>query len=548
MTQERSVPAARWSELTAPVITGLLIIVGLGPLFLQLPLTNDAVLYDLEARWLQEGIAPYRDIVEPNFPGVILIHQCVRTALGESNAALRAFDLICQITVLLLLARLTYMCVDSLRMAGWMVVLGVLFYLSQSEWCHCQRDVWLLLPVVTAVVLRIQQIRRGIASSGGWVFGHSLLEGLVWGAAIWLKPHALVICVAMWLLSLLVAVGWRVKIADSLGLLAGGLLAGIAGILALQRLGILDDFLASLSVWNPRYLDARWDNWTLKRYLGMSFFMAPWPLLHLIALPLSCWTILVFVSNSLRRHERFVVRASLATVYVIWFAQAHLLQHLFDYVHVPALILCLAVIASHAAEVSLIKSRWLLVPFVGLAVWSSPLARPQQVSLWRDAVLNDISPAQKDRLARLPNPRWSDLSRVEHYLKEQQVQNTDVLMYNSDLVTLYWNLKLKSPTPYVYLYELTVYFPDLQEEMLAEAQLQTDRFAVTDLVAAGMSPADAEAAGDASTNGLPPKFYQVRRRRDLGFPWMEPVVFRSGRYLVHELSRAESESAVPTEN
>ena len=62
------------------------------PLFLRMPLTNDTLLYDLQTRLFTEGAVPYRDILEPNWPGVFWIHSAIRGVFGRSSEAMRAFD------------------------------------------------------------------------------------------------------------------------------------------------------------------------------------------------------------------------------------------------------------------------------------------------------------------------------------------------------------------------------------------------------------------------------------------------------------------------
>ena len=72
----------------------LALLVSQVPNFLQLTLTPDAVLYDVQARCLLEGGVLYRDVLEPNLPGVVWIHVAVRSVAGWSPEVLRMFDLI----------------------------------------------------------------------------------------------------------------------------------------------------------------------------------------------------------------------------------------------------------------------------------------------------------------------------------------------------------------------------------------------------------------------------------------------------------------------
>ncbi len=73
------------------LIAGLLLalLVSQVPIFVRLTLTPDAVLYDLQAGCLLEGGVLYRDVLEPNLPGVVWIHAVVRSVAGWSPEALQ---------------------------------------------------------------------------------------------------------------------------------------------------------------------------------------------------------------------------------------------------------------------------------------------------------------------------------------------------------------------------------------------------------------------------------------------------------------------------
>lgn len=540
MTAELTQHSSKTGLWPSPLFIGLLLGLSLGPLHLQRPITNDAVLYDLQSRWFNAGVLPYRDVVEVNFPGVLLVHWGTRQWLGDSGIALRSIDLLLVAAMLWALSRLILRGTDDSRLAAWSVICGMLFYFSLSEWGHCQRDVWLILPVLIGCLLRIDQVHRVMTSRPYVVFSHSLLEGVIWGTAIWLKPHALVMCLVVWGLSSFVLNGWRSRLADAGGLLAGGLLMGSLGVALLWRLEMLEPFLNSLREWAPGYLAARWENWTWQRYLGMNLWLTPWTLLHLLAIPLSLTTVGSFLLNRSPRHERFLIQAMLAGVYLVWFLQAHLLQHLFDYVHVPAVFLAILVLVLHAPDRSWLTARPLVAGFLAVALLASPLTNKQQLQLWPQCIrFAPLSPAERMQLARLPNPVWTDLQQIEDYLKSRQVRGRDVLMYNSDLVTLYWNLQLQSPTRFVYFNELYSYLPTHREAIQHALEQGQQRFVVTDLVGCGMPVQFAEEVGPQGPLAPPPRY----RGMPVNIaPWNEPVVFRAGRYLVHEPRVPSSDS------
>lgn len=544
MTQESTHTRTSFRDLLLPGLFTAAVLCALAPLYLRLPITNDAVLYDLEARWMHAGLFPYREIVEPNFPGVLLIHRCVRSICGESNLALRLADL-CLVTLIIALGgKLIAQASQNLRVAIWGIGMSFFFYLSQSEWCHCQRDVWLLFPTLLALDCRRFQVKTRSESTVHGVLGLGFVEGILWGCGIWLKPHLLVVCVVAWGLSLGMPAPIKRKAADACGLLLGGLLAGGVGIGWLAHLEILESFFVSLQKWNPGYLRARFDHWTFLRYAGMSLRFAPWILFHITALPLACFTMLRFIWILKDRTAAEFARVLLSAVYLVWMLQAHFLQHLFDYVHVPSVFLAIFLTVAHAPTYRVLRSPVLLGLILSLACWTSPLARTNKMKLWTAAVRSELTAAQTDQLAHFDNPNWEDLEKVEQYLAHQDVNGKDVLMYNSDVVTLYWNLNLQSPTPYVYMYELLNYFPERQVEFQNSMTSGSQKFIVTDLVSCGMSIPLAEEV-DAQGPLAPPPVY--RRYNLKSYPWTEPVVFRSGRYLVHKV-RLKTQYALPDQS
>lgn len=64
------------------------------PMFLRMPETNDAEMFDLQAWLIADGGVMYRDVLEPNLPGVVWIHLLVRVIGGSSSEALRVYDLL----------------------------------------------------------------------------------------------------------------------------------------------------------------------------------------------------------------------------------------------------------------------------------------------------------------------------------------------------------------------------------------------------------------------------------------------------------------------
>src|SRR5262249_28049257 len=142
------------------------------PLFLCLPLYNDASHHDLCARNVLEGGVHYRDLFDTNLPGIIWIHMAIRALLGWRSEVLRLADFVIVTASVWLLVRWLGTRGLSRTAQVWTALALFLFYFSTEEVSHCQRDVWMLLPALLALGLRRQQVEALLAEA---VSGRHLL-------------------------------------------------------------------------------------------------------------------------------------------------------------------------------------------------------------------------------------------------------------------------------------------------------------------------------------------------------------------------------------
>src|SRR5262249_54048729 len=158
-----------------------------------------------------------------NFPGMLWLHLGARSLLGWSSEALRIADVIMIAGSVVLLA--AWLPGLSAAARGLVAALLLSFYLSTSEGWHCQRHPSARLPALVGLWLRRAQAAR--LERVGRAFFPGLLEGIVWGAACWVKPYVIVPAAAAWLWSARDAIArggrraWRSVAADALGVLLG---------------------------------------------------------------------------------------------------------------------------------------------------------------------------------------------------------------------------------------------------------------------------------------------------------------------------------------
>jgi hypothetical protein len=569
-------------EVMIAAMTLAIVLAIQGPLFVRSPLGPDPVMYDLQAQVVQDGGVLYRDILEPNLPGAVWIHLTVRSLGGWSSETLRLFDLGWFLTAAWLAATLA-----GIRATGKLLVLAIAFsaYSTQSEWCHCQRDVWTLPFVLGAIAIR-QRRTVGAQPSGCSIrtsptaLAAASAEGLLWGAAVWLKPHVIVPALAVALVDILSHLAgeggasapcamdlrptdargpWRTLITREALVLLGGSIAGALGILWLIMHDAWRPLWSMLTEWNREYVTAAADRWSWGRWWSVQERLMPWSLLHVVAVTFAMKSVLLCFRGACSQWRGCVgshrgltpptrradldgasMRGGLAgsrptllaALYLGWLIQAFWLQHLFDYVHVPALLLAATVVLAAVQDQVSIEWSPRRVSFAAtLAIGISLVMRSGQLELWPQCVGESGGSSLRAALGRLPLPSWPHLERVERFLRERNVRDGELTCHHTHTVHLYPALDVKPSTRYVFTETHLRLFPSRANEIGDALARSNQRFVVTSLLEAGVDP---ELALDDSE---PENWRQLCSLRALSsFPFDQPVVFRSGPYLVHEVA------------
>ncbi len=513
----------------------VLVLLGINvPVFLCLHLTLDTVIYDLQARCALEGGVLYQDIVEPNLPGVVWVHMFVRSIFGWSDVVLRLFDLAVVTGIIAVLSRLILRRDKSLfsRQSALLTLSVFAFYLGLLEWCHCQRDLWMLLPCLLAVQCRISRLeKREEDLSSKQVAASAFLEGVYWSIAFWIKPHIAVPALCVILMSAWLTKN-RIRIAIEIsGVLAGGILMGILGSLWLIQTGAWDAFWVMQLEWNPEYVSTGRSRLTAERMVGLWNVFFPWSWAHVVALIVSARTIQTNIIEKSQRQPRLLL---LIALYIGWLVQVFVLQYPFMYVHVPALVLALAISFSVR-----IPSQFQSIAWKGFAVacllvvLTSPILSPVRLSSWWDCVSSGPSMKLRKKIQVDPQPSWEHLEPVIAYLKEQGVQDGEVTVYTNHLVQIYPELEIRPSTRYVFLDTLARLFKSRTDEISLALEQCQHRFAVSSLTDAGMTEEELQSPNNPETQ-LPEAFpedgFEI-------FPFSQPVVFRSGPYVVHRVTQ-----------
>lgn len=517
-------PAARFQRWGCAAFCLLLLV--FVPLFVRMPLTSDTVLYDLQARTVLSGGVLYRDILEPNLPGVVWVHLLVRSLVGWSSEAMRLVDLLIVGSALGVLAGLAgwmhrrpqHPAVSSepsgdfasgicLIPGVWLLLLMATFYLSRNEWCHCQRDIWMLLPVSLAMLLRVQRYGRH-GRSGDML--RCLAEGLCWGAAFWIKPHVAVPAAFVMLTDLWLAENRREELRRILLVIPGGLLAAVPGILWLVGSGGWSDFLEMQLNWNPEYLRAGAERRSLLRIWYMVRRFHPWWLVDWAGLTAALLVFLQVVrlragGNRISDAERWSL--SLAALAVSWFLQALLLQHAMDYIQVAPILLMLTFLSSLRVRVPALRCRIMICAAAGWGLLAAPQLTSERLRWWPECVGGGGSPEMRSALACGRFPDWSGIDHVVTFLRNEHVGPGDVTCFSVHSIHVYAALNLLPSTRYVGVAALQQLFGSRRQEIESTVIGCGHRFVVTD------------------NDEVPPE--------PGCFPWTLPVVCESGSLRVH---------------
>jgi len=182
----------------AVVVAGFgLLVVILLVLSLPWPLIQDAPVMHYIAWRIGEGDVPYRDLYDINQPGVYVLHLALLRTLGAGDGAWRAFDLAWLAATAgaaaLLAARW-----GAVAAAGAGLAFAA-YHLAGGAWQAGQRDFLLCVFLLAGALGVARWLER---PAGAWSLAGA---GLALGAAVGLKPYAVLFAGALGLIVLVAA-------------------------------------------------------------------------------------------------------------------------------------------------------------------------------------------------------------------------------------------------------------------------------------------------------------------------------------------------------
>ena len=353
---------------------------------------------------------------------------------------------------------------------------------------------------------------------------------------------------------------WRAAARDALGCVAGGLAVGLAGIAYLVATGTWQHLVEIFEKWNGAYTRLMFDLLG-HRLMVELFYFPPLNLFLPIGVGVAIWNLWPKTMS-----DQVFTRRVLAALFLAWVAQAAFVQRQFHYVHVPEMLLLLAVAAANrwaavvplvlvcsviAGEAWLIADRhrpldiWLKknVPEWGdqyILVPRHPLFMPKRMACWPDCFRMDLS--ERERASRMnavalyagsfASVDPVEIGEVVAKLRELGAGEGEVLCWHDSPHAVYVDWPGRPPLRFMHL-STTMIGLEQYERMKRELirLLARDgprvRFVVSDLERVYADAPDSlrRKRRETGPDQLPPT---VTAEQRAAFPLDRPIVWRSG--------------------
>jgi hypothetical protein len=494
----------RWGLRCAAIVVVAVLVLA-GPLFVCMPIWVDCYLFDICARALLRGEVVYREFFLHGPPGMMLTVTGVRLLVGWRSEALRLVDLAIVSAVIVLWVRFSLPVLVSTAARIWTGIAMFLVYVGMTEWCHCQVDVWMLLPALAAFAMRLGQVSALRQGNSARVIGRATIEGLLWSWALLMKPFVLIPALGGWLAGLwcLDNSRWtKAVLLDMMGLFIGAVIAfGSATTWLVVSTNWPYFWEASFSTWNRDYYAT---SGSLMHRLGeVTRVLGYWGILGWAAVIMSLWMLL---------RPRESLRPMVAAFYLGWFVEGNFLQRQAPYQVLPAVLLGIGLLAQYS------WTRWMVITTI--LAWTElahPLLNRHRLEFWSRSWREGSTPAMRNALTIDPGnfvaPDWVNLAAMAGDLRSRGVKDRELTCYALSATSLYWTLDMKPSTRYIELFATLVQFPGHQAEIRNDLFASPQRYVINDL--------------EQRQIHLDPKLWGP-------FPFNLPEIHCQGRYLLQD--------------
>jgi len=180
--------------MTAIALVGALV---LSLLTLGSPRVHDVALMEYMAWLFRNGLTPYRDVFDMNFPGTYLLHMGSQSVFGVSDLAVQAANLVIILIAAAAIWRLgSAWQTESRATAIFLLVAGHVFVGGAYD--AMERD-WVMGALYLAVLALVApgRSRTGEVAEGGPPVSTLCVAGLLGGFTVTMKPQGALILVAV---------------------------------------------------------------------------------------------------------------------------------------------------------------------------------------------------------------------------------------------------------------------------------------------------------------------------------------------------------------
>jgi hypothetical protein len=160
----------------------------------------------------------------------------------------------------------------------------------------------------------------------------------------------------------------------------------------------------------------------------------------------------------------------------------------------------------------------------------------QRLSAWGRCFAREGDAELKNCLALIDTTDWHDLDRVAGYLRAKNLRDGELNCYGTHTIPLYLRLQLQPATRFIEFDFVLAMFPGRRPTVYSETGSSPQRYVVSDVKdgwAIGLARAEGPEPASDTPPVLPPPSTSPAARR---YPWSEEIVFRAGRYCVHQVT------------
>lgn len=324
---------------------------------------TDQPIYHYMSWGLKNGMIPYKDLIDMNFPGIILINLLASFISGSTQIGLRFLDMIF-LFVLMVSSSIIFLqfkinwIIRILCMSSYFIA-----YISSGASQTIQRESYALPLIIFGLIPWIVLLMNPAQKSSNWLW---LFFGVVESLGLWIKPTSLLMTIFTISFCFICIKERKILLKYFSFYLVGIIIISFAFLLWLYFIGSLDGFI----MWCIKYnLEAylRFPMSLIKRIIHTKFiiktFFQPFSLMFIGLVLIWIKTRFYNIRKSFLKEFIFVTGLFLSAYISIWAqGKTYCVYHFIPFQ--VTLVLMAGVILSEACSEILFRFKYLIVGFI----------------------------------------------------------------------------------------------------------------------------------------------------------------------------------------